>query len=176
MEVKYMGTGNSGNYFGTYGARANNDKKTRTHNNRKANHEHVVSWAEKKASELTPTQRGKFNTATVAYDESTGKYYYGRNAGIEKDGHPKNPILFGDANNPGLLPSASLNGYKLGNCAEVDAVNSALNAGAKLENLHLTTIHTTKNAMGKAKPACQNCTYSFRGKVKRNYTGWHKEE
>lgn len=169
-----MGTGNSEIYNGTYGS--NNPKKSYPHDNRKANHDHVVSWAEQKASELSSTQRSKFNTATVAYDESTKKYYYGRNAGIEKDEHPKNLILFGDDKQQGLLPPQSLNAYKIGNCAEVDAINSALNDGAKLKNLHITTIHATKNSMGQSKPACENCTYSFKGKVKRNYTGWHKEE
>lgn len=140
--------------------------------------QHVKSWASKEATKLSSqskTQREKFNTATVVFDESTKKYYYGRNGGIKKNNSFKNPILFGDNKNPGLLPATSLNNYSLGNCSEVDAINNALNAGAKLSNLHITTIHTTKNNFGKNKRACENCTYSFKGKVKRNYTGWHNK-
>ena len=103
-------------------------------------------------------------------------YYYGRNGGIEKNGSPKSPILFGDSTHDGILPKQSLNNYKIGNCAEVDAINNALNAGAKLENLHITTIHTTPGNMGEYKRACENCTQSFMGRVKRNYTGWHEED
>ena len=130
----------------------------------------------KELETVSKRQREKFNTASVAYDESTGKYYYGRNNGIEKNGTSKNSILFGDSTHDGILPKHSLNDYKIGNCAEVDAINIALNAGAKLENLHLTTIHTTSGSMGQKKPACQNCTYSFRGRIRRNYTGWYKED
>ena len=143
------------------------------------NHRHVVLWAQITASKLeavSKRQRDKFNTASVVYDESTGKYFYGRNNGIEKSGAKKNPVLFGDDKHEGILPKESLNNYKVGNCAEVDAINNALNAGAKLENLHLSTIHTTTDSMGKTKQACKNCTYSFKGKVKRNYTGWYAEE
>lgn len=121
-------------------------------------------------------QRDKFNTASVVYDESTGKYYYGRNGGIELSGTRKNPLLFGDQTRQGILPKISFNQYSIGNCAEVDAINNALNDNASLSNLHITTIHTTKAGMGQKKAACKNCTYAFRGKVKRNYTGWTKED
>ena len=86
----------------------------------------------------------------------------------------KTPILFGDSSQEGILPKKSLNQYEVGNCAEVHAINQSLNAGAKLENLHITTIHTTKGSMGKAKEACENCTFAFKGKVKHNNTGWKK--
>lgn len=140
---------------------------------------HVVLWAQKKVEELetvSKRQREKFNTASVVFDESTGKYYYGRNKGIEKNGSIKNPILFGDNTHDGILPKHTLNDYVIGNCSEVDAINNALNAGAKLENLHLTTIHTTSGKMGQSKEACKNCTFSFKGRIKRNYTGWYKED
>ncbi len=143
------------------------------------NHRHVVLWAQKKAVELSSksmSQRRKFNTATVAYDEQTGNYYYGRNGGIDHSDEKRNPILFGDNKTEGILPQTSLNKYPVGNCSEVDAINKALNAGAELKNLHITTIHATPRDMGRSKPSCQNCTYSFRGQVKRNYTGWYKEE
>jgi len=169
-----MGTGISGRYSGTYGSHSNTKLRI-TSKLARQNLARVKSWAQSKAKELSKeskTQRDKFNTACVAYDETTDKYYYGRNGGIHKDGHEKNPVLFGDANHKGLLPQKSLNNYAVGNCAEVDAINNALNASAKLENLHITTIHATVNGMGKAKQACENCTVAFKGRVKENYTGW----
>ncbi|MBY6802542.1 hypothetical protein FDC50_16235 [Clostridium botulinum] len=59
----------------------------------------------------------------------------------------------------------SLNDYQLGNCAEVDGVNQALNNNANLEDLYIYTIDTTTNNFGTPKPYCENCTYTFKGKV-----------
>lgn len=132
----------------------------------------VMYWAENKRNELTGKAKKNFNTAAVVYDESTGMYYYGRNGGYHEKGYVRNPILFGNDVHKGLLPTSSLNNYPVGNCAEVDAFNRALNAGAKLSNLHLTTVHVTKNRFGEYKPSCENCTYAFKGRVKKNYSGW----
>lgn len=162
-----------------YIAVINNESKNGHQNRATQNHRHVVLWAREKVAELesvSKRQRDKFNTASVVYDESTDRYYYGRNKGIELSGTKKNPLLFGNEEHPGILPQESLNNYKIGNCSEVDAINNALNNGAKLENLHLSTIHTTVDNMGKTKRACKNCTFSFKGKLKRNYTGWYTEE
>lgn len=170
--------GRSGLFKNTLGYRIHQEHSV-IYSQRAQNHLHVCKWAEELTTQLSaisPTQRGKFNTACAAYDESTGTYYYGRNHGIDKNQTPKNPIIFGDSSHTGILPSVSLNGYRIGNCAEVDAINNALNAGAKLENLHISTIHTTASSFGKPKESCLNCTYSFKGKVKRNYTGWFKEK
>lgn len=41
----------------------------------------------------------------------------------------KNPMLFGSNDQAGLLPKVFLDDYGIGNCAEVDAVNQALNKG-----------------------------------------------
>ena len=136
----------------------------------------VKDWATKKKSELTGKTKKNFNTACVVYDESTGNYYYGRNGGYHEKGYIKNPILYGNSTHEGLLPAKSLNKYSVGNCAEVDAINHALNAGASIENLHITTIHTTKKQFGDYKEACENCCYAFKGKVKANYSGWKDEE
>lgn len=132
----------------------------------------VKNWARKKQSELTGKAKKNFNTACVAYDEKTGKFYFGRNGGYNKEGYVKNPTLYGDSSHKGLLPATSLNKYPVGNCAEVDAVNRALNAGAKISDLHLTTIHVTKNSFDAHKASCENCTYAFKGKIKKNYSGW----
>ncbi|MFJ6267115.1 hypothetical protein ACIQGW_19335 [Lysinibacillus xylanilyticus] len=107
---------------------------------------------------LAPSKRKKdnFNTSTVIYDSRTGEYYYGMNKGVQLSGDSKNPILFGDKGKGGLLPENSLNKYALGNCAEVDGVNQALNRGANTSDLYLYTIETTPSAFGKAKEACKN--------------------
>ncbi len=168
-----------GLFYGTLGHRyLNPSSNIPTRDNATQNHRHVVLWAQEKAKELeakSKRQRNKFNTACVAYDESTGKYYYGQNGGISQNNTERNPVLFGDSAHPGILPQTSFNNYAVGNCAEVDAINNALNAGASLRNLHISTIHATKENMGKNKPACENCTYSFKGKISRNYTGWYQE-
>ena len=132
----------------------------------------LAEWAKKKLASLGRRKAKAINTACLAYDERTGKTYFGINKGISLNGSPKNPIIFGNETSLGLLPKDSLNQYPLGNCAEVDAINNALNDGAKLENLHIFTAHVTKGKFGQAKCACQNCTQAFRGKIKSNNSGW----
>lgn len=102
------------------------------------------------------TQLSKFNTASIAYDSSTGSYYYDMNRGVQLKGGQINPLL------KSWLPESSLNNYKLGNCAEVDVVNQALNNGASIKDLYLYTINT-KN--GHPKRMCENCIYTFFGRV-----------
>ena len=69
-----------------------------------------------------------------------------------------------------------MNKFPLGNCSEVDAVNKALNAGAKLEHLHLTTLDVKRKNIRKhnivGKCSCKNCTATFKGRVKKNNTEW----
>ncbi len=139
-------------------------------------HANVKSWAERKQKELTGKAKKNFNTACVVYDDETGKFYYGRNGGYKEEGYKKNPILFGDSTHVGLLPSKSLNKYPVGNCAEVDAINRALNDGADIRHLHITTIHTTKSQFGTYKESCENCRYAFKSQVKANYSGWKDED
>lgn len=75
---------------------------------------------------LAPSKsKANFNTATAVYDTKTGKYYYGMDKGIQLSGDDINPTL------KSKLPAQSLNDYKLGNCAECDAVNQALNDRAQ---------------------------------------------
>ncbi|AET62078.1 hypothetical protein HPL003_26830 [Paenibacillus terrae HPL-003] len=125
---------------------------------------------------LAPSKRkmDNFNTAAVAYDARTGKYYYGMNKGIQLSGDKKNTALFGSKDQPGLLPKDSLNEYAVGNCAEVDAVNQALNQKANVNDLYIYTIKTTPNEFGAAKIACENCTFTFKGNVADALTGWYK--
>ncbi len=138
----------------------------------------VTDWAQVEADKLEKISRKKrrdFNTATVVYDESTGNYYYGRNGGIDIYKEPHNPVLYGDATHPRLLPKTSPYYYGVDNCAEIHAVNRALNSGAKLKNLRLYTIHAisaSKFSFGDKKMSCQNCAFTLKGRIKENYTGW----
>lgn len=169
-----MGSGSSGLYSGTHGSRG--ASSTASHARQMGSG--VRRWAQREADRCAAESKRKrkaFNTACIAFDPETGKTYYGRNGGIALNGNPKNPILFGVDGKGGLLPSHSLNHLSIGNCAEVDAINSALNDGADIGRLHIYTINVDSRRFGTVKPACENCTAAFRGKIKRNYTGWHKE-
>lgn len=142
-------------------------------------YDNLKAWAENEATRLSANskkQRKRFNTASIVYDKTTKKYYYGRNKGININQTPKQTTLFGDGSNPGILPETSLNNYEVGNCAEVDAINNALNDGAKLGDLYISTIHTTESEFGNLKKACENCTYTFKGRIIQNYAGWCEED
>ncbi|WP_160680621.1 hypothetical protein [Clostridium sp. C8-1-8] len=107
------------------------------------------------------TQASKFNTGTVIYDSVTKKYYYGMNRGVQISGDTLNPTL------SKILPEESLNKYRLGNCAEVDAANQALNNGSNINDLYMYTIEV---ATGEAKPMCENCIYTFMWKVDKVFS------
>ena len=160
-----MGSSISGLYKGTRGAQA-------AANTPRAMHLQVNNWAENEAQRLqgiSPTQRKKFNTASIVCDTETGQQFFGKNNGLFQGNEPRNPQLFGEN---GILPKESLNGYAVGNCAEVQAINRALNAGAKLKNLSIFTINAAPKGFGEPKKACENCTFAFKGKIKDNHTGW----
>ena len=103
-------------------------------------------------------QLREFNTATILYNKSTGKYYYGANKGIAVSGAEIYPTL---ANK---LPQTSTNAYKLGNCAECDAVNQALHDGANWGDLQMHTVGVQWNTGATfPKPLCSNCEVTFTG-------------
>lgn len=165
-----MAKGHSGLFSGTKG------DKIATGTNPVLQKEKAFEYAEKIYENGTKIEKKKINTVTVVYDEENDKYYYGMNGGVELHNSPKNAILFGDATHEGILPKSSLNDFPLGNCSEVDALNNALNAGAKLEHLHMTTLDVRRknirshNIIGKC--SCENCTATFKDKVKKNNTDW----
>ena len=140
--------------------------------------EMAFKYAENIFKNGTSNEKRDLNTITIVYDDLNDKYYYGMNKGIELHNSPKNAILFGDETHDGILPKTSLNRFPLGNCAEVDAINNALNDGAKLENLHITTLNVCRRniRMHKiiGKKACENCTATFKGRIKENNTGWEE--
>lgn len=120
-------------------------------------HDAVTQWARMEESLANSNrQLDKFNTATVVYDARTGNYYYGMNRGVQLSGDMLNLSL------ESWLPESSLNQYRLGNCAEVDAVNQALNSGANASDLYLYTINTKNNV---SKPMRENCIYTFGDRV-----------
>ena len=120
-------------------------------------HDAVTQWARMEESLANSNrQLDKFNTATVVYDARTGNYYYRMNRGVQLSGDMLNLSL------ESWLPESSLNQYRLGNCAEVDAVNQALNSGANASDLYLYTINTKNNV---SKPMCENCIYIFGDRV-----------
>jgi len=118
----------------------------------------VNEWAKTTMNSLeTATQKAKFNTATVVYDKTLKKYFFGRNKGIQIKGDEIHPQL------KKMLPEESLNNYKLGNCAECDAVNQALHAGSKVDDLKMYTVGVRKDGTTFAKPQCENCQQTFQG-------------
>ena len=88
--------------------------------------------------------------SSVVYDTVKNSYYYGRSnwAGISINTELE-----------ALVPSESLASWNnVYNCAEMDAINQALNKGSNLEYLQLYTVYTKT---GNPAVMCENCFYSF---------------
>lgn len=133
----------------------------------------VVAWAQdvvrRMGENVSKRKRDKFNTACVAFDETTGQLYFGRNGGIDRFGPDLHPAI------KNILPPENYAGFPTTwNCAETDAINNALHAGATLGNLHIYTINTRPRNFGADKASCANCTYMYKGRIKKNNTGWHE--
>ncbi|MGB3513538.1 MAG: RHS repeat-associated core domain-containing protein [Microcoleaceae cyanobacterium] len=118
----------------------------------------VGDWASLQRA-IAPSKRklSKFNTASVVYDATTDSYFYGMNRGISISGDAIHPTLLKN------LPEKSLNEFKLGNCAECDAVNQALHGGASWEDLILHTIGVNQDGTTFLKAQCTNCVQTFDG-------------
>jgi hypothetical protein len=100
----------------------------------------------------------EFNTATVVYNKFTGRHYYGANRGIFVKGDEIHSTLAAN------LPEVSTNNFKLGNCAECDAVNQALTDGSKWSDLQMHTVGVEfKTGNTFPKPLCSNCEVTFKG-------------
>jgi RHS repeat-associated protein len=104
------------------------------------------------ASELfKTTPKGSLPRAVTAIvDLKTGKSFFGTSGSLEEGAI--NPAL------KELLPKESLEAWKVHNCAECDALNKALNAGSKLEDLEMHTVKISSTT-GKLEDftRCQNC-------------------
>lgn len=167
-----MAKGNSGLFFRTKGE---NYLSGINPDNLK---QKAFEYAEEISKKGLTLEKRFLNTTCVVYDEKTDRYYYGMNHGIELHSTPKNVILFGNEISEGILPKKSLNDYPIGNCAEVDAINNALNNGSRLENLHIATLDVRRKNIRAhkiiGKRSCKNCSYAFKGRIKENYTGWEE--
>ena len=133
--------------------------------------EHLIKWANEVVSRMpenvSKRQRERFNTACVAFDEETGNMYYGKNGGIDKSCGGIHPDL------KRILPEKSLNDYlTTWNCAETDAINQALKSGANLKNIRIYVVNVRPDKFGTKKKSCENCTFIYKGRIKKNYTGW----
>lgn len=73
---------------------------------------------------------------SVIVDRKTGKVFTGKSGGLK--GKTVNEQL------KKLLPKESLKEWSTTNCAECEALNNALNAGAKLENMEMHTLQIDK--------------------------------
>ena len=132
--------------------------------------EQLIDYAKKTAEELkkeSNNKRRNFNTAAIAYDIRTGQTYFGRNGFVEEKVHD---IL------KQLGPETTINGLKLGNCAEMEAVTKALNAGARLEDIKLLVIEAKEKGFGTLNPLCENCDYTLNNwslgpRIKETYSG-----
>ncbi len=106
-------------------------------------------------SELPGQKLDELQFATVTYDSKLGTYSYAYNSeivGMTDD-----------------MLNATLRGMRAKtSCAEIQAVNKALNSGSKLSNLHIYTINTQT---GSAAYACRVCSRVLNGKVAAIYTG-----
>lgn len=121
--------------------------------------------------------RRSFMTACAAYNETTGKCYFGRNKGLlHKIKNLSNTI---NGTLASLLPVKTLVQFQNEsnvpeqdpcNCAEDDAINQALEDNSKIGDLSIMVVSAVKT--DRNKPACKNCTFAFKDRVARNYSGW----
>jgi hypothetical protein len=109
--------------------------------------------AASRAAELKSTlPKGELPRATsAAVDAKTGTVYYGDSGSVSNN---INPAL------QSRMPPSSLEPWSIGNCAEFNAANNALNAGARLKDLVITTV---KVKTGDPFEMCRNCALIFKG-------------
>jgi RHS repeat-associated protein len=88
---------------------------------------------------------------TAVLDKTTGRVYYGR-SGVLKSIEELEPTL------KEMIPKESLEKWIVTNCAECDALNSALKGGAKVEDLEMHTLKIDKKTGTVSDfERCQNC-------------------
>jgi hypothetical protein len=92
-------------------------------------------------------QQGGVNTICAALDIATGTHRKGVN-GHGTPRHSLHPTLRGILNGV-----AQLENWNPNNCAEIDAVNKLLNAGALRQNIRVHSRYNNANP----KPPCENC-------------------
>jgi len=90
-------------------------------------------------------------TTSAAVDARTGNIFFGESGTISNNIHP---IL------AERMPDPSLEFWVVSNCAEFNAVNNALHAGANLSDLTVTTLRIRTGA---PMPRCLNCKITTDG-------------
>ena len=105
-----------------------------------------------RARELKTLPGEKPTMTSAAVDVQSGRLYYGDSGGVLPT--DINPVL------KNQMPAVSGTNWAVANCAEFKAVNNALNAGVKLENLVVTTVRVRTLAIA---PMCKNCQISIQG-------------
>jgi hypothetical protein len=86
-------------------------------------------------------------------DKRTGRPYLADSGEVPDSVHP----LLKDR-----IPNPSLERWTPENCAEFNAVNKALNEGAKIEDL---VVHTVQVRSGNPFPRCNNCRVTTAGAI-----------
>lgn len=104
------------------------------------------------AKDVFATSKRKYNMVSTAIDKKTGKIYYGK-AGRNPDFIPNKLLKARE------FPSLE-DWDDIFNCAEVRAVSDALDDGARLSDLVVTTVRVKDLAMA---PMCRNCRKLLRG-------------
>jgi hypothetical protein len=110
-------------------------------------------FAEAFASRLRDSlAKGKIPTATsAAVDTVSGRVFYGVSGEVPRNVHPDLAAR---------MPAESLERWCVTNCAEFNAVNRALHAGAEMESLE---VHTVVTRTGRPMPRCDNCRVTTSG-------------
>ena len=89
-----MGQDASGLFSGTRGS-ANSPY----HRDAKVMQSRVKEWAigeKERLGKKSERQKDQFNTATIVYDNESGRYFYGRNGGVFQENDLRNPQIFGE--------------------------------------------------------------------------------
>ena len=105
------------------------------------------------ASVRYPTSRNRPTAMSCVIDMKTGRSYIGESGHKAQRIHP---VL------EARMPKSSLTSWPVDNCAEFQAVNAALNAGADIHDLVGSTITTRTKADF---PRCPNCKITLQGLV-----------
>lgn len=110
----------------------------------------LVSLARTHADEVVAAGR-RPTMVSAAYDSRSGGVFFGESGSVSSNIHPTLR---------GQMPRSSLEPWPVGNCAEFNACNAALHAGANLDDLSYATVRTRT---GVPEPSCGNCQVSLRG-------------
>ena len=116
----------------------------------------VEQYRQSIKSSMSSDGFSKLDFMTATYDRISNNYTFAYNSETRLLENTLNPKL------QGLGARTS--------CAEIQAINKALNSGSQLNNLY---IYTIKAQDGSIAYACRSCSRVLRGKVAGVFTGWY---